>query len=372
MTNSPTNKLLCLETLRGFAAISVAFYHFRINSHFNNEFFLNAWLMVDFFFVLSGFVIALNYQNKIVNLSHFKTFQYKRFLRLYPLHLIMVLVFLFLEFLKYLAEVNFGLVGTTEAFSLNNFYTFILNLFLLQNWVLQDLTFNPPSWSISAEFYTYAIFGFIVLAFKNSASKIVLSSIILIFFTGFVLLEVGMGTGNIAGPARCIFSFFIGVISYNLYKRFNLQERISSSFLSSLMLGICILLVIYLGKEINGIVVLMPVIFAIALLATVSTKHSTLLIQALSNPKLVYLGTISYGIYMIHFFIWWCIRQFLMLFLKVEDYVDENGMTFMVFDNQYFADFISLAGIALIIFLSHLSYQYFEKRFYIKNQNGKS
>jgi peptidoglycan/LPS O-acetylase OafA/YrhL len=61
-----------------------------------------------------------------------------------------------------------------------------------------------------------------------------------------------------------------------------------------------------------------------------------------------------------------------MLFLKVEDYVDENGMTFMVFDNQYFADFISLAGIALIIFLSHLSYQYFEKRFYIKNQNGKS
>ena len=351
MTNSSTNKLLCLETLRGFAAISVAFYHFRVNSHFNNDFFLNAWLMVDFFFVLSGFVIALNYQNKIINYNHFITFQYKRFLRLYPLHIIMLIAFMFIEFLKYAAEFSYGLVGTTAAFSLNNFYSFILNFFLLQNWVLQDLTFNAPSWSISAEFYTYAIFGLIALKFKNSTSKLILFSIILTFFAGFILLNVGMGTSNIAGPARCIFSFFIGVISFNLYKRFNLQESLSSSFLSIAMLVLSIVLVIFLGNEKNGIVILMPVIFSITLLATVSTKQSTILIKTLSNPSLVYLGSISYGIYMIHFFIWWCLRQFLILFLKVEDFVDENGMTFMVFESQYFADFLSLSGISAIIFL---------------------
>jgi len=365
-TQLPKNKILSLESLRGFAAISVAFYHFRVNSHFQNEFFLNAWLMVDFFFVLSGFVIALNYQSKISSLSHFQTFQYKRFLRLYPLHLIMLTAFLFLELIKYFIEINYDLVGTTPAFSLNNFSSFALNFLLLQNWFLEDLTYNVPSWSISAEFYTYAIFGCISLAFKNSVFRVIFSSIILILISGLILLNIGMGTDNIAGPIRCIFSFFIGVITFNLYNRYNLREKISSSFFSVLMFVLCIFLVALLGKDKYGIVILMPIFFSITLLVTLATKESTILIRALSHPKFVYLGTISYGIYMIHFFIWWCIRQFLILFLNVEDYLDENGMTYIDFENKYFADFLSLGGIAIIIFMSHLSYKYIEKRFYVK------
>lgn len=38
-THLPKNKLLSLESFIGFAAISVAFYHFRVNSHFQNEYF---------------------------------------------------------------------------------------------------------------------------------------------------------------------------------------------------------------------------------------------------------------------------------------------------------------------------------------------
>ena len=88
-----TEKLLSLEGLRGIAAISVAFFHFNNGSHFNNIFVSNAWLMVDFFFVLSGFVIALNYQNKLKNIHDLLVFQKKRFFRLYPLHFIMLMVF---------------------------------------------------------------------------------------------------------------------------------------------------------------------------------------------------------------------------------------------------------------------------------------
>jgi peptidoglycan/LPS O-acetylase OafA/YrhL len=43
------NKILPLESLRGIAAISVAFFHFNVESYFNNSFTKNAWLMVDFF-----------------------------------------------------------------------------------------------------------------------------------------------------------------------------------------------------------------------------------------------------------------------------------------------------------------------------------
>ena len=78
------DKYLALESLRGGAAISVAIHHFYIGSHFNVAFTMYAWLMVDFFFVLSGFVIALNYQDRIKTFENLKAFQFKRFLRLYP------------------------------------------------------------------------------------------------------------------------------------------------------------------------------------------------------------------------------------------------------------------------------------------------
>ena len=50
--------------------------------------------MVDFFFVLSGFVIALNFQSKIYNFTDVINFQARRFFRLYPLHFFMLLIYL--------------------------------------------------------------------------------------------------------------------------------------------------------------------------------------------------------------------------------------------------------------------------------------
>ena len=75
----------------------------------SNAFVDNAWLMVDFFFVLSGFVIALNYQGAIRSGASLLEFQYRRFFRLYPLHLVMLLVFLLLECAKGIAASIGGL-----------------------------------------------------------------------------------------------------------------------------------------------------------------------------------------------------------------------------------------------------------------------
>ena len=84
------NKIFYLESLRGLAAISVAIFHFDNGSFLNNSFTKNGWLMVDFFFILSGTVISLNYQEKIQTFSDILKFQFKRFLRL--------VLLLFLEF----------------------------------------------------------------------------------------------------------------------------------------------------------------------------------------------------------------------------------------------------------------------------------
>ena len=91
-------KILYLESLTGSAAISVSLHHFSINSILQNNYYVkNSYLMVDFFFVLSGFVIAYNYMDKLTNIKNLINFQIKRFLRLYPLHFLMLVAFLFKE-----------------------------------------------------------------------------------------------------------------------------------------------------------------------------------------------------------------------------------------------------------------------------------
>ena len=97
-------KILYLESLRGIAALNVAMYHASLvggeSFIVTNSFVKNADLMVDFFFVLSGFVIAYNYSDRIFNFASLTQFQTKRFLRLYPLHFLTLLIFLAIELAK--------------------------------------------------------------------------------------------------------------------------------------------------------------------------------------------------------------------------------------------------------------------------------
>ena len=74
-----------LDVFRALAALSVCAVHFNFDSFFNNHFANGKF--VQLFFALSGFVIYLNYHQKINNFIDLKFFIIKRFKRLYPLHL---------------------------------------------------------------------------------------------------------------------------------------------------------------------------------------------------------------------------------------------------------------------------------------------
>ena len=354
-------KLLNLESLRGIAAISVAFLHFNYGSHFNNIFISNAWLMVDFFFVLSGFVIAMNYERRLTNFGELFTFQKKRFLRLYPLHFIMLVVFLGIEILKYIVEIKLNIVANNPAFSSNNLQAFIANVTLLQEWPGgMHFTFNTPSWSISAEFYTYAIFGIVVVLTTKSKTLLYIISILLILTSGFVLYE---GPGNFSGPIRCIYSFFIGVMTHSVYRRFDLKDKLNTSFLGFILLIVSIFLVTKVESYKSELTIIIPMIFALTILALVSTTNNSFINKILSNSKLVYLGTISYGIYMIHVAVWWVFVQFFRFVVGLPTELDTAGNVNIVFENIYFNDLVLLSGIILIIILAHLSYVFVETKF---------
>lgn len=359
-------KILALESLRGLAALSVALLHFNTGSYLNNIFTNNAWLMVDFFFVLSGFVIALNYIDKIYSLHDIFMFQKKRFWRLYPLHLITLFLFVIIEIGKYVVEVKFDLVANNQAFSKNNFISFFANIFLVQNLLIRDPTFNTVSWSISSEFYTYTLFALLLLIARNNKLLISFVLSIIILMSGFLLFQLSMNEDNVTGPLRCLYSFSIGVITLLIYQLFKRKIYLSNSLILSTLLTCCVLTVIYFGDKNTGYIVLTPFLFGLTILVLNLTEKNTFIHNCLSKSYLVYLGTISYGIYMIHQFVWWCIKQYLRFVLgfPVENF---NGVKIIIFDNFLVSNLISFLGIALVIILAHFSYIFVEKRFYKKN-----
>src|SRR6266496_1761059 len=101
-----------LESLRGLAALVVVIYHAVWSNPVTGlHFFQNGALMVDFFFVLSGFVIAHSYGGKLRSFTENVRFLFLRIGRLYPLHLAFLLVFLGIEVAKFVAEKKLGLVA---------------------------------------------------------------------------------------------------------------------------------------------------------------------------------------------------------------------------------------------------------------------
>lgn len=168
ITLKSTSKFEELESIRGIAALLVVIHHMpQWNSTiFEFPILRNGFLMVELFFVLSGFVIYTAYANKIRNKKDLFRFQFLRFGRLYPVHLLFLLLFLALEFLKLFAAKYYHISSPNSTpFDLNSFQAFTAHLFLVQAIGVLDYvgSFNSPSWSISTEFYTYLLFGFVIL-----------------------------------------------------------------------------------------------------------------------------------------------------------------------------------------------------------------
>ncbi len=105
-----------LDAFRGICALSVVVYHMHfISSITELDFFRGSAIFVEFFFVLSGFVLTHGYGFK--NNLNFYTFMKSRFFRIYPLHFFMFVVFVIFEFGKLFAYKYGGMIFNNEPFT---------------------------------------------------------------------------------------------------------------------------------------------------------------------------------------------------------------------------------------------------------------
>lgn len=355
-----------LESIRGLAALLVVFLHIPIwNSVLEIGIIRNSYLMVELFFVLSGYVICNAYASNINNIKQLFRFQFLRFGRLYPIHLFFLSIYLSIELARYIYVTQFNGVVDVAPFEKNSVMAFIEHLFLLQSLGITEFgfsdlhgTYNVPAWSISVEFYTYLLFGLMVLF----ATKIKQIFFLVIFLLSVILLVTHVFEGAVL-LLRCTAGFFLGCLISELAKisRFTLPTYLSViSFLS---------IVTFL--EIKPLFEFdVGIYFLTAILIFTLVKSEIGVLKKILNWKaLVWLGTISYSVYMSHYFI---IRIFDVIMRRVIKLPLHTGINGSIEVQLTFLEttIASVSVVAIVLLLSHLTYTFIEAPMRLKSRSA--
>lgn len=356
-----TNKIFALESLRGIAAICVALFHYPSNSFLHFKY---GHLGVYFFFVLSGFVISLNYIDKINNFKDLVNFQIRRFWRLYPTHIVVLFIILFIQILKFFVVNYIGLkngqIPFGDWYSLKDFFA---SLFLIQSIFnyFYFLSWNGAAWSISTEFYAYIIFGILFMSIKKNFIPLIILVYLLNRILNFFNLTSLENFFSFLNPIFfiCIYYFSIGSFLYYIYKYLHNKIVINNFF--SILFFILLILFKYFYE--NIFIEYNSIIFALIILTTVLLKKNTYLYKALNLNSLIFLGTISYSFYLIHQAVIYLFIQFCKFILKIQFHVDIVSGSVSATGNIYYDTVIHISYVAIAICIAYFLFKYVEKPF---------
>jgi peptidoglycan/LPS O-acetylase OafA/YrhL len=209
-----------LDAWRGIGALVIAASRLDIDAAlWHLPMVRYAYPLVDFFFVLSGFVITHAYFHRLDGSARAAGgFVVRRFGRIWPLHAFTLALLVAIEAGK-LAMVAAGVDSRSVPFTAEQSPSTILSsLFLLQAMGLHThAVWNTPAWSISVEFWTYLVF---LAAVMLARSRLVLISLVLVVVSIAVLTRAphGMESTFDYGFWRCLAGFFVGHLVYRLHR----------------------------------------------------------------------------------------------------------------------------------------------------------
>jgi len=289
-----------LEAIRGIAALAIVLYHLddRLGLPF---YFDNFYIGVDLFFVLSGFVIFHVYGGQINDRTGYARFLWLRFARVYPLHFATLLAFV--AFQAAVSAVDGSIAQSIEPlFAHNDIWSFIGNVLAIHGLnVFSGPTFNIPSWSISTELYTYALFGALFWAGLIRSDKPFVASI-LIVVAAYVVLATKAPQFHVMqdlGFIRNVLNFALGIVARGIYA---LLQAPSTRMLTVLQGSALALLLILLAVPVRvapHAVYTAPILCAILILACAYDRAG--LCPILLLAPLQWLGRISYSLYLTHY-----------------------------------------------------------------------
>jgi peptidoglycan/LPS O-acetylase OafA/YrhL len=288
-----------LDAARGVAAIAVVVYH----SHLllGAQWFESGFLAVDFFFGLSGFVLAHAYGTRLASRRmSTREFMVARLIRLYPLYLLsMALIVLMLATM---AALSMDLPWSRTALVAK----LPLAVAMLPSPSLDPrgylYTFNIPAWSILFEILVnllFAVFCRPLMTAWIRWTAIGISAAILVIQLVVLGIEQGGPTWNTAaaGIPRVVFSFLLGVQLYDWHRRRVAEDGGRARHSGWTLLGLVVLLACLAAPaepalELASSLLIFPLL--ILVLAECDLRIGVL------GPALRQLGIVSYAVYMLH------------------------------------------------------------------------
>lgn len=292
-----------IDQLRFIAAITVAMAHLIISKQglsLNLEIFSS--ISVEVFFIISGFVLAPQILKvaQSENINNYKIFLIRRWYRTIPLYILSLVL-------------TSIVIGQFLSFDFFKYLLFIQNFFK----IIVDIDYFSISWSLSVEEWFYLIFPlFLFVCIKylkfNNQKFIIYASIlfiIIIFLLRFINIEdEEWGSGVRRIVIYRLDSIVFGFILY-FYK-----EKISDKFLNKILLLISIVvtsIILYKILEINASknLILHKIIFhyIVALWGSLVVLFFYIIDKKIENDYLIkfnlFLGKISYSIYLFHLLI---------------------------------------------------------------------
>jgi peptidoglycan/LPS O-acetylase OafA/YrhL len=308
-------RLYLLDISRGIASLSVVLWHwnhFAFEKHILSKdfilenqplynilkiFYEKGYTGVDYFYLLSGFIFFWLYKDSIkMKLTTARVFIMHRFSRLYPLHLVTLIIVALLQYLYTSRQ------GYSFIYPFNDLYHFLLQLGFASYWGFQKgWSFNGPIWSVSIEVILYFIFflsavyhlgnrlfcfivSIVSVTLLYLTDQAIFEGLSLFFLGGFIYNSLVKTTNKDSSLKLLIYSFTI--ISW-LFVFINFYVfDISNLFLKFGIIGLIIL-------KLFPIYILFPLTVSSLVLFEID-KGSIL-------KKLSWIGDITYSSYLLHF-----------------------------------------------------------------------
>lgn len=311
--SAASKSLPALTGMRGVAALWVVAFHLApplgklVGVPVDWPVLREGYLGVDVFFILSGFILCHAYASAFrrYTVREHLHFLLVRLARIYPLHAFAMAV---------LAAIVVALPGFVERYNPTFFRApgFVIAALMLQNWAPHQLIWNAPAWSLSAEWAAYLVFPLPLLwtrRIRQGRHALLLAALALVLMA--LLFVVPGRTINATGKAgflRLAGEFTAGCLIYRAY-----QSGLLGSFPWARGNWVALFLL--------GAVLLYPpavpfVVLPFAFLIVSLAHRQGRLHRVLSSPPAMFLGEISYSVYLFHW----------MLIQVAEWYADRAGL----------------------------------------------
>lgn len=275
-----------LEGLRGVAALFVVFHHMCYAPP--HRLFESAYLCVDLFFVLSGFVICRAYGGQLTSSAQLRTFAIRRIGRLWPAHIATSVLAIAIAYrVPSIGEV---LALATMSQGLNLFPEGVGDL---------------VSWSISDEMFVYLAFGALCFLLQGKARIAGFAALALIGYGLAIWITLGIDRCQLTGKClgmtfnfgwtRCLAGFFMGALICEFRDR---VAALAGGHITQLTASLASLSMVMFANDVPGSALFAPLVFAMLIGSLLADRGP--IASLLQTRPAQYLGKVSYSLYLGH------------------------------------------------------------------------